>query len=275
MHPDDTPDSTWPTFCLSIAGIGVSVACNDHPLVEQLSWRYREFPLEGDVQFAIRVELMEREGYGAFLEVDTAFRESVMEFKSPAYEGFVDTRKGYGQLSLSSAHPQDEVEYFLRVVYSLLVFNVGGLLFHAAGIVRWGRAYLFFGHSGSGKTTVSRLSSDNVVLNDDLIVLLPQMEGWIAYATPFWNPTQVRPTSNSAPVAGLFRLVQDKDVFLEVMGKGQALAEMVASVPVIPDDRSRGGELMARCGSLLEKVPAHLLHFLPDSSFWGVVEEIG
>lgn len=274
MRHDNSPAAAWPSFGLSIAGIGVSVVCNDESLLMQLSRLYREFALEGDEQFKVRIELRGREGVGAFLEVDTSFRDSIMEFKSPVYEGFVDTHNAYGQLSLSSSRPQDEVEYFLRVVYALLVFNAGGLLFHAAGIVRRERAFLFFGHSGSGKTTISRLSRDNVVLNDDLVVLLPQGEGWRAYATPFWNPTQIRPTSNSAPVAGLFRLVQDKDVFLEAMGKGQAIAEMIASVPVIPEDRSRGVELLARCGSLLEEVPSYRLHFLPDDSFWTVVDNL-
>ena len=68
----------------------------------------------------------------------------------------------------------EEVEYFLRVIYALLVFQAGGLLFHAAGIVRDGQCYLFFGHSGSGKTTVARLSSTDLVLNDDLVVLIPR-----------------------------------------------------------------------------------------------------
>jgi len=163
------------------------------------------------------------------------------------------------------------------VAYALLVFEVGGLMFHTAGIVRKGKAHLFFGHSGSGKTTVSRVSDTDTILNDDLLILLPQPGKdpanfkWMAYSTPFWNPTQVQPTRESAPVVGIYRLVQDRDVFLEPMGSGQALAEMISNIPVIPDDPARGTELLNRGTTFLKEVPAYRLHFLPDNSFWDVI----
>jgi hypothetical protein len=93
----------------------------------------------------------------------------------------------------------------------------------------------------------------------------------MAYATPFWNPTQVTPTNQGAPVIGLYRLVQDKEVYLEPMGPGEGLAELVSNVPVIPDDPSRGEALLQRCAELIKVVPVNRLHFLPDSSFWEVV----
>ena len=59
---------------------------------------------------------------------------------------------------------------FLRVTYALLLIRHGGFLFHSAGMIRNGCGYLFYGHSGSGKTTVSRLSQNHVtLLSDDLV----------------------------------------------------------------------------------------------------------
>jgi hypothetical protein len=136
---------------------------------------------------------------------------------------------------------------------------------------------LFFGHSGSGKTTVARVSRDDIVLNDDLLLLIPGNSGenrkirWIANATPFWNPTQVSPSNHSGPVVGLYRLVQDIEVYLEPMGAGQALAELISNIPVIPDDPSRIEILLNRVNEFLESVPAYRLHFLPDDSFWNVI----
>jgi hypothetical protein len=133
---------------------------------------------------------------------------------------------------------------------------------------------VFFGHSGSGKTTVARLSSDAVVLNDDLLLLMPSehRQGWTVYSTPFWNPTQVSPAGSlSAPLADMFRLVQDQTVYQEEMEPGQALAELVTSVPVIPADPTRLVSLLERGNRLVSSVPIFKLHFLPDASFWDVI----
>jgi hypothetical protein len=163
------------------------------------------------------------------------------------------------------------VDYFLRVVFALVVFQAGGMMIHGAGILHKGSGYLFFGHSGSGKTTVSRSSVKDEVLNDDLVALIPQENTWRMYSTPFWNPTQVEPKPLAAPLATMYRLVQDKSVFLEPFKPGQALAEFVANIPIIPSNPAQSGILMERCLNLLERVPAHQLHFLPDDSFWRAI----
>ena len=66
-------------------------------------------------------------------------------------------------------------ENFFRVLAAYRVQELGGAILHCAGIVRDGRAYLFLGRSGAGKTTVSRLSlaAGLEVLSDDLNVLWP------------------------------------------------------------------------------------------------------
>lgn len=265
--------SSATSFALAIADITVQVSCNVPTLAAALRRRYRAFPARGAAQLTAQVHLEGRRRSSALLDTGIRFRNGVLHFTAPGYEGFIDEEAGQGELRLSSAQPVEEVDYFLRVAYALLALRAGGLLLHAAGIVRGGRAYLFFGPSGCGKTTVARLSRSDRVLNDDLVLLLPTEAEWRAYATPFWNPSQVRPAeAMAAPVAGMFRLVQDTEVYLEAVGPAQALAELVASVPVVTRDAQRARRLLEICRRLLDTVPVSRLHFLPDASFWRLVK---
>jgi hypothetical protein len=127
---------------------------------------------------------------------------------------------------------------------------------------------VFFGHSGAGKSTVARLSAPDEVLNDDLVGLLPCEDAWMIHATPFWNPTQARPNRLSGPLAGIYRLVQDTRVWTEIMSPGQAVGELLSSIPVIPDLPNKRLELIHRCMDLQERASIKYLHFLPDASFW-------
>jgi len=261
---------------LSIGNIGVQLCCNDQYLGARLRQRYQAFAGSHTAQLVLHIDVDGELRKHPHENREAIFRRSVMHFTTPGYEGSIDVQQGVGQLTLSTAYPLEEIEYGLRVAYALLALHSGGLLLHAAGIVREEQTYLFFGHSGSGKTTVARLSTADRVLNDDLVLLLPDQERWIAYATPFSNPTQVSPTGPcNAPVAALLRLVQSKDVRLEPMSSGRALGELVASVPVATTDPARLTSVFTMCQQLLKTVPCHRLHFLPDASFWPAVESLG
>ena len=90
-------------------------------------------------------------------------------------------------LGLERQYFWHNLEFALKALLAYVAFRHGGLLFHGAGVLLNGGAYLFTGESGSGKSTVVALSPDKVALNDDLVVLRPYGAGWWAYGTPFWN----------------------------------------------------------------------------------------
>jgi hypothetical protein len=59
------------------------------------------------------------------------------------------------------------IDSVLRILHSLLLAREGGFLVHAASAIRNGRAFLFAGLSGAGKTTISRLAPPDVALLTD------------------------------------------------------------------------------------------------------------
>ncbi len=266
---------------LVIAGIGLRLICNEIEVIKVLRNRYQDFLKVGQPHLIAELTIQGRHRPSSLLDPGLVFKKKGLQFTAEGYEGFVSHQEGKAELCLSSIQPVEDIEYFLRICYAILAFENAGFLFHAAGIVKENQAYLFFGHSGSGKTTVARVSKQYLVLNDDLVMLVPETKlaqdkpVWMAYATPFWNPTQVKPSAQRAPIAGLYRLVQNKNVFLEAMSKGQALAELISNVPVIPDDPQRNDGLIHRCLQILTTIPAHRLHFLPDDSFWKVIKPGG
>ena len=262
------------TCVFSIGGLGFAVECTDAALAAELTHRYRQFSNADKIHLTVRVQTAGQVRASASLDTSMAFSDGTVQFAAPGYEGFINAAQGEGRLALSSAQPMDDLDYYVRVACAVLAFQAGGLLFHAAGIVRGGWGYVFFGCSGSGKTTVSRLSPHDVVLNDDLVLLMPADRGWTVQATPFWNPSHVHPAGAlAAPLAGLFHLVQDKQVYLETLYAAQAVAEVIASVPVIAADPSRTSQLLERGRRLVGATPVYNLHFLPDPSFWPVVEQ--
>jgi hypothetical protein len=75
-------------------------------------------------------------------------------------------------------------------------------------------------------------------------------------------------------LAALLRLVQDQQVSLEPMRPGQALAEVVSNMPIIPADPWMGDAVLARGQALVAAVPAYRLHFQPEPTFWKVIDAL-
>ncbi len=177
-------------------------------------------------------------------------------------------------VTFDAAAPAAALEYFLRVLVALLADREGGLLLHAAALRVAGRVHLFTGPSGSGKSTVAALSPAAVTLNDDLVLLRRTGGRWIAHGTPFWNAETLDRGGQTAsgPVAGIYRLVQDRDVYLEPLSRAAATAELAANCPVVNGDPAALPGLMVRCRDLAGAVPVARLHFSRDPGFWELID---
>jgi len=171
------------------------------------------------------------------------------------------------------AHPDaapEDLNYFVRTAFALRAFDRGALLFHAAGIVHRGAAYVLFGRSGSGKSTAARLSAGKPILNDDLLLLRPADAGWDVCATPFGR--RRIPEVRSAPLRALLCLVHAADERLEPMSRGMALGELFANSPVVNADPVRSTELLARCEGIVQAETVSFLQFRKANTFWKVID---
>ena len=258
---------------LTIGKSCIELQCNSSHLAERLRRQYQQFLSNDSAHLTVTVDWRNQSGIPASASLPFTFVDGQPMITTDRVKGMISIEHRAASIYLDVSNPLEVVDYFMRVVVALLLFQEGGLMIHAAGIVRNGKAYVFFGHSGSGKTTVARLSSHDVVLNDDLIALLPEEQTWRVYATPFSNPTQVSPTCQNAPLVGLYRLNQASQVWIESLSTARGLAELISSVPVISADPTRSRLLMQRCYQLLTTAPCYNLYFLPDASFWQVVED--
>jgi hypothetical protein len=208
---------------------------------------------------------------GPFFGARPHFVDGRCLLEAPGFAGEIAPEDETACLRAHPAVEPGDLAYFVRTVFALRAFDAGALLFHAAGVVHRSAAYALFGHSGSGKTTASRLSPGKPVLSDDLVLLRPAAAGWEAWATPFGRrrgSQQVR----SAPLRALLRLVQAPEERLAPMPHGTALGELAANSPVINADPIRSAALLARWEGILDSVPAYFLHFRKSDAFWEVID---
>lgn len=257
---------------VSVGLFSIAIVTESEQISRQLATFYQDFLTDQPPILTVRTRVSKGEG-----DIPTVPRlmpelmPEKVEFDEEGYRGVIDWQTKNAHLTLNVKNPLFGIDYFVRMATALAAFHWGGLMIHAAGVERNGRAYLFLGYSGAGKTTTARNSPPGSVLNDDLLVIYSSKGHWFAAATPFYNPTQNRPRPGKAPIARVLYLVKDQEVYLEEVPQAQALAEMVACVPVLTTEPFYLREILQRGQQILSEIPYFHLHLLPDDSYWPVL----
>ncbi len=198
------------------------------------------------------------------------FTQRLCRQRAAGFETMIDVTSGK---ALLRAHPQaglEDVAYVVRAAFALAAFAQGSLLFHSTAVVHRERAYVFYGLSGSGKTTTARLSRPRPVLNDDLVLLCYNDERWTAWATPFGLRRD--PNVVSAPLRAFLRLYKAQEDRVAPMAPAVARAELLANTPVVNADPQRVPGLMDVWDNILTGIPACALYFRKSPDFWEVVD---
>lgn len=173
-----------------------------------------------------------------------------------------------------SSDGDDNDPYFLThalmIAFMLSTCHNGTLLIHSSSVVFGGKAYLFQGKSGTGKSTHTALWTQNItgaeLLNDDNPVIRFSPDGEaIAYGSPWSGKTHCY-RNVSAPIGAFVRIVRAKENALNRLTPLRAYASLTASVFFIPFLSDELKEIRHKTiERLVGTIPCCEMHCLPDA----------
>ena len=139
-YPVKRPDTCAP-LQISIGNVPLSLFIREETLLAPALRRYREFAQNSANGFPIHLnepETRTKMGEFSYLLDDAKL---ILGSRGAKFYG---VRHEYALDSL------------LRILLTMVLLPQRGFLLHGATVVRDGRAYIFFGRSGAGKSTVTR-----------------------------------------------------------------------------------------------------------------------
>jgi hypothetical protein len=265
--------SNRPIFQLEIAEISLLIESPIVGLIDKLKHRYLVYEATNQrVDLTLYVNHDDEIPGSKYTYPKLETEGKNLRYNSTTCHGQIDIEGNRAELIVSKSKIDENIDYIIRVLIALLVFKSGGLLVHGAGIVFDHNTYIFFGHSGSGKTTVSQLSKGGGVLSDDLVVVKPSHENWKVFATPFGRMVTHQPSKSGYELTSMFRLIKDDKNYLESLPPSLAIAELMGSAPVVSDLPQYTLMVIGRCKQIIRSIPIHRLHFLPNASFWELIQ---
>ena len=257
---------------LAIGGLRTSIVTREPEVADLLSARYKGFLSEGlpdwRIEFAVRPQELKPPVGDVVVRRNGGPDRFIVERYD--FVGMLDLKERSGQVAF--AEPDEfSVDSFLRIAYSLALADAGGLLIHAASLIREGRGYLFCGPSGSGKSTVARLSTDATLLSDELSIVRIDDGRARCYGTPFWGELARGGEDCSAPLVGIYGLHKGSRHVVEALMPRRALERLLPNVMFFAKEAEPTARVLDIAADLVEAIPCFDLFFRPDPAFWKAI----
>jgi hypothetical protein len=245
---------------LSVGGIPLSLHISDPALAESARRRYAKFLELEHLAGGLSVQLQ---------PTGTAPPEAA-QFTYRLDEATLMLEET-GALFLGVQN-EYRLDSLIRILLSLLLLEERGFLLHAATITRNGRAFVFTGRSGAGKSTIASIAPEDCVLTDE-ISLVRLFDGeWHAFGTPFWGEFRGMGSNRRVPLAGIYQLVQAKKNYAQQLEPAAALRALLPNILFFSSETHRTKQLLDILTGLVGQLAVFRLCFLPHAEFWRVID---
>jgi hypothetical protein len=257
---------------IEIGGMAIALRTQDLAFRQLLENRYAGFINSSpSPQFQFDIDLFDSvETLRAEEDVQVKFQNSQWLLQRGDFRAQWNAKAGRGRIR-QSRNPY-AIDSVLRIVHTLILAKQGGFLVHAASAVRGGRAFLFAGVSGAGKTTISRLAPPDATLLTDEISYVRRKGGeYWACGTPFTGELARVGENLSAPLQTLFLLEQGPENRIEPVAPSEAIRLLLRNILFFAEDAELVSLVFRSACEFVEKVPVRRLIFVPDERVWKMI----
>jgi len=191
---------------------------------------------------------------------------------SPVTYFYIDRDSGHVTTNIETADNIDIsiLRFGIWVMFGVVMASRGAIAIHSSTIVADGRAILFLGESGTGKSTHTRLWRENIegarLLNDDSPIIRVINGELRVYGSP-WSGKTPCYKNESYPIAGFCRLAQAPYNKIDRLPTIMAIGALLPSCPpIFAHDEYLQDYICKSIGEAIRLAPAYRLECLPNSA---------
>lgn len=207
---------------LHIAGINIQIQSEVNGIIGRFQEFYQHFITTNLVDIDYTIEIEQKK-----IAVSVDNENETFKFQGYAFR---HSKKHALLLIPSLKNAYQYSEEFLLFIFSELCIEKNKLIFHSASLIDDQKnAYIFFGPSGIGKSTISKKLSDFTIFSDDMVVIEKTENGYLLEKTPFERDKQSKP-SEKVLIKGFYRLVQGDALKTLLLTKSKAFNALLANL---------------------------------------------
>jgi hypothetical protein len=256
---------------VEIGGVPIALLTSDIECQSLIRHRYASYlALAAKPEFVFSIELVSSGIFDPDADVSVRLQNGEWRLERGDFMATWNPETRIGHIRQSSnPYSTDSV---LRIVHTLLLARTGGFLLHASSAVKDGKAFLFSGISGAGKTTMVRLKPSNAeLLTDEASYIRKVGADYFAYGTPFAGELGEPGANISAPVGALYLLEKAEENSVTRIDPTDAVRRLMRNILFFAHDAELVRLVFESACAFVSRVPVFQLSFYPDQRVWDLV----
>jgi hypothetical protein len=256
---------------VEIGGLPIRLHCDDPAFVRQIHERYAGYvSASNNASFDFDIELAPPGTLSGNEDVRVSWDSGLWLMERGDFRAEWNPATARGRIQ-QTINPYS-LDCVLRIVHTLLLARKGGFLLHASSAIRNGRAFLFSGVSGAGKTTMVRLAPpDAALLTDEISYVTKQQGRYTAVGTPFYGELARVGENLKAPIEALYLLAKGPENKIEPITGTDAVRGLLENILFFARDPEFVKLVFESACDFVNHVPVRRLTFAPTSSVWELI----
>lgn len=245
--------------------------CQTHSFMSfQFLKKIFSFPSKSSKQYDFSIVI--EDGYGeAFTDYKVEIRDEG-DFRTYRRADYlIKTVPDYSHATIH-VHDKLALKHALMNFYSAYILHHNwGLLIHSSCAVEEGRAHIFTGRSGAGKSTVARLSAPRDLLSDEATLVKISTKGITVFNSPFRSELESTGEETPTSLESINLLRQALSNSRNHLKKSDALIDLIDKVFYWVRSPEETKQILYLLKILVEKVSVYELHFRKNETFWELI----
>ncbi len=258
---------------IEIGGLAIRLRTDDPSFLKLLEQRYAGFVSSAsEARFEFQIDLAPPQAISQDPDEDVRvyWDSGRWSMERGDFRAEWDPAAASGRIR-QTANPYS-IDSVLRILHTLLLAEEGGFLVHAASAVRNGRAFLFAGLSGAGKTTIAGLAPpDAALLTDEVSYVRRVDDRYYAFGTPFTGELARLGENVRAPIGALYLLAQGRENKIEPITPADSARGLLENILFFARDPKLVNLVFEAACAFTDRVPVSRLTFLPDARVWEMI----
>jgi hypothetical protein len=248
----------------------IYISCESNYLMETLNQNFNNHLAAKEYHPDLTIKI--NAGYGVpFLNYEVEIIKSTEKiiYRRADYLIEVDTEYKFATISV---YDELALKHALTNLYSsFIVYHQWGLLIHSSCAIENGKAHIFAGHSGAGKSTAAKLSYPRQLLSDEASLLKITESGIKVYNSPFRSELKADTFIGNIELASVQILYQALVNRRGRISKSDALLHLMDKVFFWPHSQEETKTIVKLITMLVQQVPVYELHFQKNNTFWELI----
>jgi hypothetical protein len=257
-------------FHISIGEHLLQITGKNSEFFDEFKRGYKSFRYRGNKQSDLLIYI--EEGYGSpFINHHVTINQKADKIYYQRADYLIETSHDYRSANI---YVQDQLalKHALMNLYSAFILHHNwGILIHSSCVIENGKAHIFSGNSGAGKSTAAKLSLPRDLLSDEATIVKVTEGAMEVFNSPFRSELESAGNQKPCPLRSIHLLTQSLTNKRVHMKKTAALVELTDKTFFWCHKPEESSRILHLLTALVKEVPVYELHFQKNNTFWELI----